>query len=124
MTRQELRAFLNDWFCGCADPASAAKALHDLLALHPLYENRDKVPALLPEHLESLVLYTLDHFDLTEHGGTVGGGWLTEKGQVVLEALKLEVDDNFEVLTEQSCMHGYAVETELKDCPECGPLNR
>ena len=126
MTRQELRVFLNDWFCGCGAPDDAARRLMDILALHPLYDHRPEIEALFQGDtgLEMLTLYTLAYFGLTEHGGTVGGGWLTDKGKTVLEALQRESANDFDTLCEASCLHGYGVETELLDCPECGPMNR
>jgi len=33
-------------------------------------------------------LYMLDVLELTEHGGTVGGCWLTDKGKEVLTAIR------------------------------------
>ena len=126
MTRQELSVFLKTWFCGCGLPEAAARALRDLLALHPLYENRESFERMIPDSgLQYLVLYMLAHLDLTEHGGSCGGGWLTEKGKAVLDALNREAADGFEALMSQRCMHGYAVDgDELLDCPECGPMNR
>lgn len=125
MTRQELRVFLDEWFCGCGSPALAARTLRDLLTLHPLYDNRPAFEKLIPdEGLQYLILYTLDRFDLTEHGGTIGGAWLTDKGRAVLQALNRDSGDDFATLMEQACSHGYAVETELLDCPECAELNR
>lgn len=125
MNRQELRVFLQEWWCGCGSPEEASARLRDVLALHPLYEHRAEIDALIPDSgFQYLILYTLDHFDLTEHGGTVGGGWLTDKGKAVLEALNREAASNYEALSENACMHGYAVETELMDCPECAKLNQ
>lgn len=130
MTRQELRVFLQGWFCGCGSPEKAVARLRDLLALHPLHSNRPAFDALVPDDgFQYLLLYTLDHLELTEHGGTVGGGWLTAKGQAVLEALNREQADGFEALTASACIHGYAVgisdgdPDELEDCPECSKLN-
>jgi len=124
MTRQQLRVFLEPWFCGCGSPEKAAARLRDLLGLHPLYENREAFEQLVPDSgLEYLLLYTLQYFDLTEHGGSVSGGWLTEKGKDVLVALNRETADDYETLMAQSCSHGYAVEDELQDCPECSKLN-
>jgi hypothetical protein len=124
MTRQELRVFLQDWFCGCGSPDAAADTLRIILTLHPLHSNREAFETLVPnDGVQHLLLYTLDHFDLTEHGGSVGGGWLTEKGKAVLAALEREKADDYEALFETACLHGYAVETELMDCPECAALN-
>lgn len=123
MTIQQLRVFLNSWACGCGSPESAFEGLKAILELHPLHDHRPEIEALIPdERLEYLILYMLDHLDLTEHGGTVGGGWLTETGQAVLDALRtFPMED----ITRDSCSHGYAVETdELLQCPECGPMNR
>lgn len=126
MTRQELRVFLGEWACGCGSPTSVSESLCRLLELHPMYEHREEVEAYFNHNdgLECLVLYMLDHLGLTEHGGSVCGGWLTDKGKDVLQALQCERADGFEALHDQSCLHGYSVETELMDCPECGPLNR
>ena len=124
MTRQELRVFLDSWWCGCGIPESAAARLRDVLALHPLYDHRKEFEQLLPDSgFQHLILYILDHFDLTEHGSGVGGGWLTDKGKAVLEALNRESLDGFETLTAGHCAHGYNVDTELMDCPECSKLN-
>jgi hypothetical protein len=122
MTIQELRVVLQEWFCGCGSPDMAADRLRDLLALHPLFDHRPEFEALIPdEGLQCLILYTLDHFDLTEHGGTVGGGWLTKKGKAVLAALQ---EHGSEKATEQSCYHGYSIDgSDAADCPECAKLN-
>lgn len=122
MTRQELRVFLGEWFCGCGHAESAASRLRDLLALHPLYEHREAVSTLLPdEGIRHLLLYTLDHFDLTEHGSSILGSWLTDKGRDVLNALDKEVADNFNELTCSACIHGYGLH-ELDHCAECSKL--
>lgn len=108
MTLPELRVFLQDWFCGCGSPEDAVTALERLLALHPLYDNRAAFEALIPnDGMQYLMLYTLDHFDLTEHGGSVGGGWLTEKGKAVLAAIRAHDADE---ICAQCCIHGVAVD--------------
>lgn len=114
MTRQQLRAFLNEWFCDCGAPEEAARTLRDLLALCPLFEHREAFERLIPDSgLQYLVLYTLGHFDLTEHGGSVGGCWLTDHGKAVLDALNREAEDGFEALMESACMHGYSMESAI-----------
>ena len=125
MTRQELRVFLSEWTCcGCGLPETAWARLCDILALHPLYDHLGEIDALIPDDgVRYLLLYALDHFDLTEHGGSVGGAWLTVKGAAVLEALQREAADGFEALTVMHCMHGYAVEDELDQCADCRALN-
>ena len=125
MTRPELRVFLGEWFCGCDRPDAACERLRDVLRLHRLYDHRDEFKRLIPDDgIEMLITYTLDHFKLTEHGGSVGGSWLSDKGINVLAALERESADDFEGLNAHACMHGYAVEDELHLCPECGPMNQ
>ena len=121
MTRPNLRVFLNGWFCGCGNPELACARLRDILKLHPLYDNREALKALIPDTgMEMLVLYFLDHLDLTEHGGGIGGAWLTDKGKAVLEALEREAGDGFETLTGMCCVHGYSVELDdHESCEEC-----
>lgn len=125
MTRQELRVFLSGWFCGCGSPTLAAERLRDLLALHPLHSNREAFEAFVPDAgIAELLLYTLDHFELTEHGGTVGGAWLSDKGKAILEALNLEADTDFEKLTGTFCIHGHQFgggPDDYEPCAQCNP---
>lgn len=117
MTRPELRVFLGQWFCGCGSPEDAAAALLRLLRLHPLYENRDAFKEWITDTgIEYLLLYSLDHYELTEHGGTVGGAWLTDKGEAVRKALAREEADNFEALFADHCACGYDLDDESHDC--------
>lgn len=117
MTRQELRVFLQDWFCGCGSPEDACAALLRLLDLHPLYQHREELEAWIPDNgIRMLVLYHLDRLDLTEHGGTVEGAWLTADGTRVRDALRAEAADGFEALNEMSCAHGYDIEDASHVC--------
>lgn len=117
MTRAELRIYLDEWFCGCGNPGMAASALLSLLRLHPLHAHRPEIEAWIGDFgIEYLLLYTLDSQDLTEHGGTVGGGWLTEKGEAVRDALAREEQDGFAGLFAQHCVHGVDVDDASHDC--------
>jgi hypothetical protein len=116
MTRPELRVEL-EWFCGCGSPEEAAATLLKVLRLHPLYENRPAFEELVPDTgLQYLLLYQLSDRDLTEHGGTCGGGWLTEKGLAVRGALEAEEVDGFDALFGDHCVHGFGDETPDHDC--------
>src|SRR3990167_2016930 len=110
MTQKELRAWLfNEWFCHCGSPELAVRALRGLLALHPLFEpgRWEDLERFVPdEGVRLLVLYTLAQFDLTRHGGTVEGAWLSDKGHAVLAALNQEAADEFEALCQSCCIHG------------------
>jgi hypothetical protein len=83
----------HDWnFCGCG-------ANEDVLALV-----RDRLRAINDERTEAtppgddplawLLAYVLDSADLTEHGGSVGYAWLTDKGKEVLAVLERHGDLN------------------------------
>lgn len=117
MTRQELRVTL-DWFCGCGDPEAAAEELLALLRAHPLHtdERWKKLEDDLGTGRFHLILYMLDHLGYTEHGGVVGGGWLSDRGKEIMAALEAEEDDDFESLFPDHgyCVHGYGMD-ELSD---------
>jgi hypothetical protein len=116
-TRQDLRRWLGDHFCGCGSPESAAGALLRLLRLHPLYEHRKEFEEWISDvGVEGLLLYALDRDDLTEHGGAVGGAWLTTQGEDLRAALECEEGDGFEALFEQHCIHGFNIDDQTHDC--------
>jgi hypothetical protein len=122
MTRAELRVFLDGWFCGCGSPEAASEALLRLLRLHPAYDHGPEIEEALPDDgLRYLTLYTLERFELTEHGGSVDGGWLTETGTAVRDALSAEEADEFSALHGPACAHGIDLDA---DCDECNPATR
>lgn len=94
-------------FCGCGQPEEALKLVLTLLRLAPFYDSRPEIEALLPDPgVQMIVLYTLDHAELIEHGGGVGGSWLTDKGERFLALL--EATDDWDEITDA----GYS-------CSEC-----
>ncbi|PSK57055.1 hypothetical protein B0E38_02586 [Streptomyces sp. 111WW2] len=79
--------------CGCGSPDDAFDLIRDLLKLAPFYDHRTEVVALIGDGAAShIILSTLDTADLIEHGGSIHGSWLTDKGQWYLNALT-SVDD-------------------------------
>ena len=117
MTTAKLSVFLQKWFCGCGVPENACESLRKLLKWHEDWDHRDEMREYLGE-LKYLTLYTLDHFELIEHGGGVGSSWLTGLGENVLAGLEREkVADGYESLLETRCIHGnLCMDTQ---CPEC-----
>ena len=77
--------------CGCGSPGevhqflldcmSATKETSDILD----YEKIKDLIKANPDTVTQLVLHFLDSRDLTEHGGSVWGSWLTDRGKQVLE---------------------------------------
>jgi hypothetical protein len=90
------RLFHEEWkFCGCGSPETVVKLVRDALAAIKARSDGEfkedyLVPVLGP--LDSptrlFFLYWLDAVGLTEHGGSVYGSWLTDKGKQVLELLR------------------------------------
>jgi hypothetical protein len=84
-------------FCGCGDPEGTQDWLQRVLTSlkgspDPWVDWADRV-AVLNSDLDAMryfVLYVLDAMGLTEHGGSVGGAWLTAKGRKFL--VELEAD--------------------------------
>lgn len=86
-------------FCGCGNPDTAYEALRDTLACFDAGDISDgdwkarceRVDAWFKERGEGysyLLLYFIDAAGLLEHGGSVGGSWLTEEGKNVLAVLR------------------------------------
>jgi hypothetical protein len=51
-----------------------------------------------PEAAAHLILYVLDQRGLTEHGGSVNGSWLSDRGKQVREIMRPFVDRDREEL--------------------------
>ena len=121
MTKQEARALLGQWFCGCGQPEEATASLLRLLQLHPIYTHQREFDELVSSAgMQYLLLYMVDTMGLTEHGGSVGGAWLTDRGEALMERLRLEgVADDFRSLSESCCIHGYSIESDDEFCPNC-----
>ena len=87
-------------FCGCGSPESALMYLRDTLLdiQHrsevewkqepPIYSGKLSARmAALPDGLQYIYWYWLDHLQLIEHGTSVGGSWLTDRGKHLLARL-------------------------------------
>jgi hypothetical protein len=121
ISRQELRMFFDAKIpmCGCGNPGAGVALIHKLLHHHPLYEHIEEKKALLPDvGLEMLILGMLDAAELNEHGGGIGGSWLTPLGKRVRDALDRELAthpddlDPFDSFTASACIHGYSDQPE------------
>lgn len=98
-TRENVLFHVHDLFseqmqlCGCGRPEAAYELVRDLLALAPFWENPEEVQQRIGEPgAYHIVLCTMERADLIEHGGSLGGSWLTPKGEWYLKALQ-SIDD-------------------------------
>jgi hypothetical protein len=116
LSREQLRVLFDAKIpmCGCGCPEAGVKLIHDVLKLHPLYEHREEFETLLPNTgVRMIVLGLIDEARLNEHGGGIGGSWLTPLGKRVLAALDRELaehtddEEPFESFTQSHCVHGF-----------------
>jgi len=117
--RRNVALALSNLYCGCGNPESAIELVHDLLTAAPFYENRDRVKELLPTTgIEMVVFYALESAELIEHGSSIGGSWLTERGKEALAGLRAIRDaEGFEGFDDvQRCVHGIAISDECEGC--------
>jgi hypothetical protein len=106
--REHLYALVNDpgglRFCGCGSPEEAYDLVRDVLALAPFYDHPEAVRDLIGPRAYQFVLYQIDEAGLIEHGGTVGGAWLSAKGKHYLPLMQrygwddLEDDCGFSII--------------------------
>lgn len=86
----ELRWYEELKFCGCGCPEEVQQYIASILRAHKersdssWAKNNIREAINKPEMAELFILYTLDAMDLLEHGGSVGGSWLTKKGEQMM----------------------------------------
>jgi hypothetical protein len=124
-------------FCGCGDPESVYELIRELLELFRLNTEEIRKPRENPFSLADILngpnyrqqirdlisdddgvyyafLYWLDSAGVLEHGGSVGGSWLTRKGFHYLELMKAR---EYREMEGNSCiMYGFPHGGE-----PCGP---
>lgn len=92
----DVRIFFSTYFCGCGEPEEAMESFKELMGLF-----EDDVISLGKLNVfeekygkghSILMLYFLGGMNLTEHGGSVYGCWLTKLGQDVKEYLEKNPD--------------------------------
>lgn len=85
-------------FCGCGNPEEVYRLVRDVLDLAPFHEHPGKVRELIggSDATCYAVLYFIDRSGLIEHGGSVGGSWLTEKGTHYLKLMHRHEYDDFD----------------------------
>ncbi|WP_121701525.1 hypothetical protein [Streptomyces sp. E5N298] len=77
--------------CGCGNPDDAYILVRDLLALAPFYKDDGwRLAEVLTGGgaAHHIIMSLLDTAGLTEHGSTINGSWLTDKGAWCLQAMR------------------------------------
>ena len=87
--------------CGCGNPEDAVELVRQILNLCPLHTDRrwEKAKELIGSSgAFHIVLSDLTEAQLMEHGGSIGGSWLTDRGMDARDALNVlyEKDPKFE----------------------------
>ena len=125
MTAHELQHLFTDemHICGCGRPEAVAILVRDILRCAPFYEeeNQKSLEALLPsDGIFYAVLALLDEADLIEHGGSIGGSWLTPKGEEALGSLNelSQLDPELESIFPDSCD-----DIPPESCEKCYPVS-
>lgn len=102
-------------WCGCGLPEETYRTLLFMLEWckdhQPLESLRERIT---DEGARYWLLYDLDRLGLTQHGGSVDGSWLSEKGRAVMEALRLE--DLDKLGDHDWCIHGFDIMDDSHDC--------
>lgn len=96
--------YFNLGLCGCGNPEEVHKLLIDCLSQFVMPEGdwskrggMETIEAIVkarPEIAAEFVAHFLSQAHLTEHGGSVGGSWLTDRGKQFLEVGVLADDVN------------------------------
>jgi hypothetical protein len=83
-------------FCGCGDREAAFDIIYKVLDYCRKWTNEGIYIDWLVKNVFNgnegaayFVLYSLDKIGLTEHGSSIHGSWLTEKGQCLISDLEV-----------------------------------
>lgn len=94
MSKEFSNKELNDLFYGklhwcCGDPEQVLNSIHEVLEFSRDLHNRDiSETNCYVSGYTQFMWHALNDADLLEHGCGVGGSWLTEKGEILLEMLE------------------------------------
>jgi hypothetical protein len=97
----EAMYFAQTGLCGCGSPEDVHQMLIDCLTavcdgeLSTIIDYKKVVEIIKanPETMAQFVLHFLDKVNLTEHGGSVYGSWLTERGKQFVEVGVMKDDE-------------------------------
>lgn len=96
-----LHAVLN--LCGCGNPVEAYNFCRDALILFdrrgngPWIDAEEALRELIaakPDVAAHVFAHVLTHLKVLEHGSTVGGSWLTDKGAAIVDLRAMTEEDD------------------------------
>lgn len=79
--------------CRCGVPEEAYELVRGILSLAPFYNDFESVVRLIGnDGAHHIVLSVIERAGLIEHGGGIGGAWMTPKGERFLALLETVKD--------------------------------
>ena len=75
-------------FCGCGDRGYELERIYKTLKILNREDRLDREEIYPVENGYQIYLYLLDKFEFTEHGYSIYGSWLTEKGKALMYVLR------------------------------------
>ncbi len=75
--------------------------LHQLGKLSSFGMNISSGDKNIQDGVIDFVMYSLDNIGVLEHGGSIGGAWLTDYGKEVVDSLNKLTDDELEMAMEE-----------------------
>jgi hypothetical protein len=82
--------------CGCGNPEEGFTLVRDLLDLAPFYDNWEAAYQRIGSPgAHQIVLAMLTNADLLSHGGSIGGSWLTPKGEFIRAVFRQVPTDDY-----------------------------
>lgn len=119
--------------CGCGAPDDTCEFIYKVLCgfadgspydtlkkiLPGVYSGSDSLEKGADNYAEWFLLYRLDQIGLLEHGGSIRGSWLTDKGKELVAAMKLCGDDLIPIITDNIGIMQESGEVKADPCNEC-----
>lgn len=75
----------SELLCGCGQPQKCWDALYEYLKNTNFYQNTENP-------FELFFMYVIDYLKFTEHGTSIYGAWMADKGKEVLVWLEQNID--------------------------------
>ena len=81
-------------FCGCGDCQYELERLYATLEILKREDRTDRNELYDVNNGYQIYLYLLDRYEFTEHGSSIYGSWLTDKGEALYKVLNYILDND------------------------------